>query len=123
MHTLYADGGQSPSLGCYGSFLLEKDGKQIHLVRLTLGDDIFTNNMAEYATAIAGLEFCKSRGIREVHLYSDSLLLVRQVSGQWKVGKQHLRRFVEKIHELCEYFYVIEIEHIDRSVIVKKLGH
>ncbi|MCO5554173.1 hypothetical protein L7F22_007699 [Adiantum nelumboides] len=52
-----------------------KKGIQLHLAH--------SNNEAEYATLKAGLEECKSMGIRRLMVKGDALLIVRQVQGTW----------------------------------------
>ena len=44
-----------------------------------------TNNVAEYQALIHALRFALERGAREVRIFSDSELVVRQMAGQYKV--------------------------------------
>ncbi|MCO5577078.1 hypothetical protein L7F22_030900 [Adiantum nelumboides] len=52
-----------------------KKGIQLYLAH--------SNNEAEYATLKAGLEECKSMGIKRLMVNGDALLIVRQVQGTW----------------------------------------
>ena len=124
MMKLYTDGGDSPEKGTYGSFLLEnEDGLLIKLGRLIFGSPIETNNAAEYAALIAGLEFCIENDIKEVQAWTDSLLMVKQVHREWRVNKPHLRELTEKVWELLPHFDKIEVSYVRRKVIAGKLGH
>jgi len=44
-----------------------------------------TNNVAEYQALIHALRFALERGAREVRIFSDSELVVRQMAGRYKV--------------------------------------
>ena len=41
--------------------------------------DVSSNNEAEYAALIKGLEWCVSNGITRLNVYGDSMLIVKQV--------------------------------------------
>ena len=43
--------------------------------------NISSNNEAEYAALIAGLEWCASNDISRLNVYGDSMLIVKQVQG------------------------------------------
>ncbi len=124
MMKLYTDGGNSPDKGTYGSFLLEdENGLLVKLGRLKFGPPIDTNNGAEYAALIAGLEFCRDEGIKEIDCFTDSMLMVKQVNREWRVEKKHLRVLAEKVWELLPNFDTIRVSYVRRRIIAGKLGH
>ena len=43
--------------------------------------NVSSNNEAEYAALIAGLEWCASNGINCLNVYGDFMLIVKQVQG------------------------------------------
>src|SRR5262245_8663435 len=50
-----------------------------------------TNNVAEYSGLIAALDWCAGQGASAVHVKSDSLLLVQQMRGIYKVKNEGLK--------------------------------
>lgn len=50
-----------------------------------------TNNEAEYSGAIIGLEKAIALGARTVVVRADSQLMVRQLTGEYRVKAAHLR--------------------------------
>jgi ribonuclease HI len=119
---LYTDGGCNKD-GTYGSWRIEDlDGKLWHLSE-RVPFNIDTNNQAEYTALIRGLQDCIKFEIRDVRVYSDSLLMVSQVNGDWKINNDYLRILREKVVELMKNFDNIILEHVPRDIIVSKLGH
>jgi ribonuclease HI len=74
-----------------------------------------TNNVAEYQAAIEGLGLARGLGARKVELRSDSLLLVRQLAGQWRVKEPSLRRLHEQARKLIGEFDVVHFRHVARE--------
>ena len=74
-----------------------------------------TNNVAEYKAMIAGLKLAKELGAREVCLYSDSQLAVRQLNGDNRVIDANLTRYWDYLKELTKHFEKIDIQHIPRN--------
>ena len=52
---------------------------------------VATNNVAEYRALIAGLESALERGVDELEVVSDSELLVKQMTGEYRVKNEALR--------------------------------
>ena len=50
-----------------------------------------TNNVAEYNGLLAALDWCEEHGATAVHVKSDSLLLVQQMRGVYKVKNEGLK--------------------------------
>jgi ribonuclease HI len=62
-----------------------------------------TNNVAEYRALLLGIELARELGADEVEFVADSLLIVEQVRGNWKVKQEHLRPLRERVvRELAE---------------------
>lgn len=74
-----------------------------------------TNNVAEYAALIAALTFARQRRAESLELYSDSQLLVRQVSGQYRVKAPHLVPIFLKVMELKRGIGRVRLEHVPRG--------
>ena len=76
---------------------------------------IVTNNVAEYQALIMGLQEAKRKRWEEVAIWSDSELLVRQISGAYKVRDEKLKRLHERVRELLSSFRSWRIGHISRE--------
>jgi ribonuclease H / adenosylcobalamin/alpha-ribazole phosphatase len=74
-----------------------------------------TNNVAEYSAAIAGLKRARSLGARRVHLRSDSLLLINQLTGRYRVKTPHLKPLHREVREVAGSFDDVRYEHIRRE--------
>jgi ribonuclease HI len=53
---------------------------------------VATNNVAEYRALVAGLERAAELQVAEVEVVSDSELLVKQMTGEYRVKNEALRR-------------------------------
>ncbi|MCO5560510.1 hypothetical protein L7F22_014125 [Adiantum nelumboides] len=84
-----------------------KKGIQLHLAH--------SNNEAEYATLKAGLEECKSMGIKRLMVKRDALLIVRQVQGTWACKNSKLLQWLHEVKLLMKDFEAIQIQHISRQ--------
>ncbi|MCO5611018.1 hypothetical protein L7F22_065267 [Adiantum nelumboides] len=82
-------------------------GIQLHLAH--------SNNEAEYATLKAGLEECKSMGIRRLMVKGDALLIVRQVQGTWACKNSKLLQWLHEVKLLMKDSEAIQIQHISRQ--------
>ena len=52
--------------------------------------NVSSNNEAEYAALIAGLEWCVSNEVNRLNVYGDSMLFVKQVQGIWSCKSDKL---------------------------------
>ena len=61
-----------------------------------------TVNVGEYRAVILALEEAKRLKLEQVEIYTDSLLVVNQVSGNWKCQAEHLIPLRDKVRELLK---------------------
>jgi ribonuclease H / adenosylcobalamin/alpha-ribazole phosphatase len=89
---LSTDGGArgNPGPAAYGYVLETEDGTVLAAHGEAIGPA--TNNVAEYRALVAGLQKALELGIDELDVVSDSQLLVRQMTGEYKVKNEALRR-------------------------------
>jgi len=74
-----------------------------------------TNNVAEYRALLLALRRAEELGASQVEIRSDSLLLVEQLRGRYKVKAQHLKPlFVEAVTR-AKRFPRFSIDHIPRE--------
>ena len=75
-----------------------------------------TNNKAEYLALIAGLRHALRLGMFRLEIYSDSLLVVNQLKGRWKVRDRGLRRpWIEATYLLDLFKYPPQFFHVYRE--------
>ena len=115
MIVAYIDGGArgNPGPAGYGVRVERGDGTLIEEFGDSIG--VATNNVAEYRGLLAALEWAKTHGEREVHVRSDSLLLVQQMKGVYKVKNEGLRPLHAKAQQLARDIGRVTLEHVGRS--------
>jgi ribonuclease HI len=113
---LYADGGSrgNPGHSASGFVLLDMEGTVIIKSGVYLG--ITTNNQAEYQALKFGLEQAVKLGAQEVDVYMDSLLVINQMKGIFKVKNRDLWPIHEAIKELANQFKKITYSHVPREL-------
>jgi len=112
---LFTDGAArgNPGPAGAGAVIISADGHIVAKVGKFLGDN--TNNYAEYMGLILGLKRAKAMGIRELDVYSDSELLVKQLSGEYQVKADNLKPLHEEARQLLQGFTDIAVSHIPRE--------
>jgi len=75
-----------------------------------------TNNVAEYSGLIAALDWCATQGASAVHVKSDSLLLVQQMRGVYKVKNEGLKSLYGQARLLAHKIGRVTYEHVRREV-------
>ncbi len=111
----YADGASrgNPGPASYGIVLLSEEGEQLHRASHYLGRA--TNNQAEYQGAIAALEAALGLGAQEVELRMDSELVVRQLSGRYRVRNPRLIPLHKRMLGLRSRFQRVNVRHVPRG--------
>ncbi|HEX9242748.1 MAG TPA: ribonuclease HI family protein, partial [Anaeromyxobacter sp.] len=109
---LYTDGAArgNPGPAGAGAVILNPDGHIVAKIGKFLGDS--TNNVAEYMGLILGLKRARAMGIKELEVYSDSELLVKQLAGEYQVKAEHLRPLHDEARQLLQGFSFIQVRHI-----------
>jgi ribonuclease HI len=74
-----------------------------------------TNNVAEYRAVIAGLEAARRFPARELRLRADSMLVIRQLEGVWKIKQAHLKPLHAQASALLEHWEHVELAHVRRE--------
>jgi ribonuclease HI len=85
---MYLD--RSLKLGGVGASVLfiSPEGKQLKCVLQILWQA--TNNEAEYEALIPGLRIVTSLGIKRLHVYGDSAMVINQVNKDWDCTKDNM---------------------------------
>ena len=114
-YTAYADGacrGNPGPMGM-GALVINPRGRVVQ--RVSISGPSGTNNKAEYLAAIAALEAARAAGARRVELRMDSELVVRQLSGEYRVKNEGLKPLHEKASRLLRGFERWRCVHIGRE--------
>lgn len=76
---------------------------------------LMDSNEAEYWAVVKALQFAKDLGYPEVvELRSDSLTMIRQLTGQYNFRSDKLNRVATKVWELMRWFYRVDLIFIPR---------
>lgn len=115
MYYLYVDGASrgNPGPSAIGVVIEAEYGYVIDMWGDYIG--IATNNVAEYMALIRGMEKLLELKIREVKIFSDSELLVKQLNGEYRVKDKKLRKLFVRVKELEKEFNTILYQHIPRD--------
>ncbi len=116
MIVAYIDGGArgNPGPAGYGVRIEDADGSLIEEFGESIG--IATNNVAEYRGLLAALEWARAHNHTAVHVRSDSLLLVQQMLGNYKVKNEGLLPLHAKARALAREIGNVTYEHVGRSL-------
>ena len=112
---LSTDGGArgNPGPAAFGYVLETDDGTVLAAHGEKIG--VATNNVAEYRALVEGLRKAGELQVDEVAVVSDSELLVRQMSGDYKVKNEALRRLYEEAIELADRFEKVTYTAVRRE--------
>jgi ribonuclease HI len=111
----YIDGGArgNPGPAGYGVRIERPDGTLLEEFGRSIGTA--TNNVAEYRGLIAALEWARAAGHSAMHVRSDSLLLVQQMLGNYKVRNPGLQPLYAKARALASLIGAVTFEHVRRE--------
>lgn len=112
---IYSDGGSrgNPGPSASGFVILNQDGEVVSEGGAYIG--VTTNNVAEYQAVYLGLERAQELGVRAVDFRMDSLLVVNQMNGLWKIKNDDLAIIKNRIHELASQFEKVTFSHVRRE--------
>ena len=113
---LFTDGGSrgNPGPSATGFAILSLDDKVLKAGGTYLG--ITTNNQAEYKAVLEGLDSAYGMGAVQVDVYMDSLLVVNQMSGIFKIKNADLLKINVSIHEAIKKFDKVSFKHVPRAL-------
>jgi len=74
-----------------------------------------TNNFAEYTAIIKAVQAAKDLSTKEIEIFSDSELLVQQLTGKYRVKSENLKPLFDEAIALLKCFENWEIKHIPRE--------
>lgn len=113
---LYADGGSRGNPGPSASGFVIYDMQKNILYRNGIYIGITTNNQAEYLALKYALEQAEKLGARIVHVRLDSLLVVNQMTGKFKVRNRDLWPIHDDIKQRVARFKKVNFMHVPREL-------
>lgn len=115
LYKLNFDGGSrgNPGETGAGMVLYDAAGNEIWHGWKYLGQG--TNNQAEYNAILLGLHHARSLGIQRIECLGDSQLVIRQLTGVYKVKNAALRDLFKEAIAAMENFEKVQLTHIARA--------
>jgi probable phosphoglycerate mutase len=113
--TMYIDGGArgNPGPAGFGVRIERADGTVVEELSSSIG--IATNNVAEYRALLAALEWAQANHQRDLLVRSDSLLLVQQMRGVYKVKHPGLQPLHARAQQVVREIGRVAFEHVRRE--------
>lgn len=114
-YKLFTDGGSrgNPGPSACGYVLFDMSDKVIDQDGLFLG--VTTNNQAEYQSLKLGLEVALKLKAQVVYCYMDSMLVINQMKGIYKVKNQDLVPLNIAVHNLVKKFTEVVFTFVPRE--------
>lgn len=110
---MYFDGGIREEIMAYGYVAFDPETKaELFTGSRTCGSG--SSNIAEYRALIAGLQGCLKRDVKEIHIIGDSQLIIKQVTGVFRVNKPTLKEHRDFVLKLLSKFEIWSIKWVPR---------
>jgi ribonuclease HI len=115
MITAYFDGGSrgNPGPAGWGAYIVNDDGTVLAELSGALG--VATNNVAEYTGLIAALQWAADNDVTAMAVKGDSLLIVEQMRGNYKVKNEGLKPLHMKARMLVMQIGNVSFAHVPRD--------
>ena len=112
---IFADGASlgNPGPAAIGAILKDERGKILALMSRRIGRE--TNNHAEYSALIAALEEADRLGASEAEIKLDSELVVKQITGRYRVKSPALKPLYNQAKTLLGQLKYFTITHVPRE--------
>lgn len=111
----FVDGASRGNPGEAGCGVVFKDAEGATLAELSRPLGEATNNVAEYEAFITAVEEAVRRGWLDLKVFADSELMVRQLTGVYRVRNPGLKELYDKALSLCRALERWSIEHVGRG--------
>lgn len=107
---LYFDGCKCRTSSSAGVILIPHIGKPIPLSYWL--NFLFTNNIVEYELLIVGLRATLIMGVKDIKIFADSQLVIKQINGTYRAKHKKLSKYKYLIMHLLEKFQKFTIDNI-----------
>lgn len=112
---VFTDGAIRPELGISGLAAIVRDEKGQILTWFSTRAGAMTCNEAEYAAVQFALESVRALHPQEIHIFSDSLVVVHQMSGLATARAPALKQAQLRVRGLIAQFPQVQFHHIPRE--------
>ncbi|MBI5196396.1 MAG: ribonuclease HI family protein [Nitrospirae bacterium] len=116
---IYCDGASSgnPGHAGIGVVIRYKTARQPHFTVHKISEYIgtATNNIAEYQAFLRGLKEACALGLKKITVFLDSELLVKQMTGIYKVKNSNLKDLYLQAQNILRKFDAFRIIHVGRE--------
>jgi ribonuclease HI len=115
---LFCDGGSrgNPGPGAIGAVVYDATTEPRTLIAsVSECIGVTTNNIAEYKALIAGLEAVAHLRARIIHVRADSMLVIKQLRGEWKVKHANMKPLHAQACALLAEYDVADLQHVRRE--------
>jgi|CXWL01.1.fsa_nt_gi ribonuclease HI len=113
--TIHLDGGSRGNPGPAGAGVVIHDDKNKSIYEAAFFLGPMTNNMAEYTGLLRALDAAARLRGSDLHIFSDSELLVRQVNGDYRVKDEKLKPLWEQAQAKLKAIHSWKVEHVRRE--------
>ena len=112
---IFVDGASrgNPGPASVGAVLQDESGRNIKTLSIPIGTA--TNNVAEYFALLAALQEALAMGAKSVRVFTDSELLAKQFSGEYRIKDSTLKLLGILVRQLRGFFKTMALEHIPRE--------
>jgi ribonuclease HI len=113
--TIYTDGGArgNPGPAAIGAVIYDEQRQIVSEISEYIGET--TNNQAEYRAVVAAITKARELGASELDFFLDSLLVVEQLNGNYKVKNKDLAPLFVQIHNAGLGFRKVRYTHVRRE--------
>lgn len=115
---VYCDGGArgNPGPAAIGAIVVDPStSPPTRLATVSERIGSATNNVAEYQALIAGLEAASAFPARVIRVRADSMLVIEQLAGRWRVKQPHLRPLHARALALLDDYEEVDLAHVRRE--------
>ncbi len=112
---IYTDGASRGNPGAASAGIVVYDKNQICLYEEAFSLGSKTNNFAEYSAVLRALQLSAENKIRHLILKSDSELLVKQLSGMYKVKSPNIKELYKECKNWESEIPEVIFQHVRRE--------
>jgi ribonuclease HI len=115
---VFCDGGSrgNPGPAAIGAVVLDPSvAPPVELATVSERIGRTTNNVAEYRALIAGLQAAAPFGARVMRVRADSMLMIKQLQGEYRIKQPHLQPLAREAMQLLREYEVVDLQHVPRA--------
>lgn len=112
---IFCDGGSRGNPGKAGLGSIIYDDKKNVLKEISKFLGIATNNQAEYKAVLEGIKEAKRLKAKRIKFFLDSELIVKQMSGEYRVKNKDLAVIYLDIRQRMLEFESVDFTHVPRE--------